>query len=251
MKTKGVLQVLYRRAARYTPEILTGIGIAGMVTSMILAVRATPKALDLIESKKEETRSETLTAFETVKVTWVCYIPAAISGMVSIACIIGASSANMKRNAALATAYTLSETALKEYQGKVIETIGEKKEQSIKDAIAKDKVEQHRPIASEVIITERGSTLCFDVISGRYFRSDRDKLEKAVNALNRRMRDEEYISVNEFYDEIGLPEIALGYELGWNIDKGYIDLDFSSQLAEDGTPCLVVGYHLAPKYNYH
>ena len=113
--------------SKHSPEILTGIGIAGMVTTTVMAVRATPKALILIEERKEEIDVDKLTPIELIKATWTCYIPAAITGGLSIICLIGASSVNTRRNAALATAYTLSESALKEYQGKVIETIGEKK----------------------------------------------------------------------------------------------------------------------------
>ena len=245
-----ILSSIRTSAAKHSPEILTGIGIAGMVATTVMAVRATPKALILIEDKKTETKEDKLTPIETVKTTWLCYLPAAITGGVSVACLIGANSVNARRNAALATAYTLSESALKEYQEKVVETIGEKKEQSVRDAIAKDKLEQNPVTNREVIITDKGDTLCFDAVSGRYFKSDIEKLKKAVNELNRRMRDEMYISLNEFYYEIGLNGISIGDELGWNIDNGYIEPDFSSQLAEDGTPCLVIGYYVRPRYDF-
>lgn len=235
---------------KYSPEILTGIGIAGMITTTVMAVRATPKALILIEEKEDELEVNELTPKETIQVAWACYIPAAVTGTISIACLIGASSVNMRRRAALATAYTLSESALKEYQEKVVETIGEKKEQAVRDAVAKDKIEKNPVTNREVIITERGNTLCYDAVSGRYFKSDIDKLKKAVNELNRQMRDEMYISLNEFYYEIGLNPISIGDEIGWNIDQGYIDLSFSSQLADDGTPCLVIEYHIAPRYDF-
>lgn len=236
---------------KHSPEILTGIGIAGMITTTIMAVRATPKALILIEERKEEIDVDKLTPVELIKTTWKCYIPAAITGSLSIICLIGASSVNARRNAALATAYTLSESALKEYQEKVIETIGEKKEQTVRDAIAKDKIDKNPVSSREVIITEKGNTLCYDAISGRYFKSDIDKIKKAENELNRRMRDEMYISLNEFYYEIGLNPIKIGDDLGWNIDHGYIELNFSSQLTDDGNPCLVIDYQLAPRYEYN
>lgn len=235
---------------KHSPEILTGIGIAGMITTTVMAVRATPKALILIEERKKEMGTEKLEAVDVVKTTWICYIPAAITGTLSIVCLIGASSVNARRNAALATAYTLSESALKDYQGKVIEMFGEKKNEAVKDAIAKDKVEKNPVVTREIVITEKGNTLCYDVISGRYFKSDIDKIKKAECELNRQMRDEMYISLNEFYYEIGLENIKLGDELGWNIDDGYIDLSFSSQLASDGTPCLVIDYSIAPRYNF-
>lgn len=237
--------------SKHSPEILTGIGIAGMVITTVMAVRATPKALILIEDKKAENDVDKLTPVETIKATWTCYIPAAITGCLSIFCLIGASSVNARRNAALATAYTLSESALKEYQGKVIETIGEKKEQSVRDAIAKDRIDKNPVSSREVIITEKGNTLCYDAISGRYFKSDIDKLKKAENELNRRMRDEMYISLNEFYYEIGLNPTKIGDDLGWNIDHGYIELNFSSQLTDDGNPCLVIDYQVTPRYEYN
>lgn len=235
---------------KHSPEILTGIGIAGMITTTVMAVRATPKALILIEERKEEIGAEKLEAMDMVKTTWACYIPAAITGTLSVACLIGASSVNARRNAALATAYTLSESALKDYQGKVIEMFGEKKNEAVKDAVAKDKVEKNPVVTREVIITEKGNTLCYDAISGRYFKSDIEKIKKAECELNRQMLDDMYVSLNDFYYEIGLDSVKLGDELGWNVDSGYIDLSFSSQLASDGTPCLVIDYCVAPRYDY-
>ncbi|MEE1520103.1 MAG: DUF6353 family protein [Dialister invisus] len=235
---------------KHSPEILTGIGIAGMITTTVMAVRATPKALILIEERKEEIGAEKLEAMDMVKTAWACYIPAAITGTLSVACLIGASSVNARRNAALATAYTLSESALKDYQGKVIEMFGEKKNEAVKDAIAKDKVEKNPVVTREVIITEKGNTLCYDAISGRYFKSDIEKIKKAECELNRQMLDDMYVSLNDFYYEIGLDSVKLGDELGWNVDSGYIDLSFSSQLASDGTPCLVIDYSVAPRYDY-
>lgn len=235
---------------KHSPEILTGIGITGMITTTVMAVRATPKALILIEERKEEIGAEKLEAMDMVKTTWACYIPAAITGTLSVACLIGASSVNARRNAALATAYTLSESALKDYQGKVIEMFGEKKNEAVKDAVAKDKVEKNPVVTREVIITEKGNTLCYDAISGRYFKSDIEKIKKAECELNRQMLDDMYVSLNDFYYEIGLDSVKLGDELGWNVDSGYIDLSFSSQLASDGTPCLVIDYSVAPRYDY-
>lgn len=237
-------------ATKHSPEILTGIGIAGMVTTTVMAVKATPKALMLIEEKKNEEGLDSLTPIETVKTSWQCYIPSAIVGTVSMCCLIGASSVNLRRNAALATAYTLSESALKGYQEKVVETMGDKKEQAVRDSIAKDTLDKNPVTTREIVITEKGNTLCYDVMSGRYFKSDIDKLKKAMNELNRNMLDEMFISLNDFYYEIGLSNTKLGDDIGWNISKGLIDLRFSSQLTDDGTPCIVMDYSIAPKYDY-
>jgi hypothetical protein len=168
----------------------------------------------------------------------------------SIGCLIGASSVNLKRNAALATAYAFSESTLKDYQRKVVEEIGEKKEKKVRDAIAKDKIDQNPVGNQSIIITGDGDSLCYDVMCKRYFYSSIDKLRKAENELNRRLRSDDYVSLNEFYNEVGLDDTAIGYEFGWNIDRGYIELEFSSHIASNGKPCVVVGFTNAPNYDY-
>lgn len=244
--TAGIKSTMVKNA----PGILVGVGIVGMVGTTILAVRATPKAIALIEAKKRELEVDSLTPVETVKTTWKCYIPAAVTGVTSTACLIGASSVSARRNAALATAYNLTKVALSDYKDAVVETIGEKKEQVVRDTVAKKKIEQDPVTNTEVIVTERGTTLCYDAVFGRYFRSDIDTIKRAVNELNRSIVSSMYASLNEFYDEIGLPPIEIGDKLGWNMDDGQIEVDFSSQLAADGTPCLVISFNVAPDYGY-
>lgn len=246
-------KTVWLAAKKHSPELLTGIGIAGMVTTVVLAVRATPKALRLIDEKKADiSEEETIPRIEAVKAAWKVYVPAVLTGILSTICLIGANSVNQRRNAAIAAAYSLSESALKEYREKVVETIGERKEQAIRDDISKDRITEN-PVR-EVIVSDRGSTLCYDSLSGRYFKSDIEKLRRIVNDLNRRMRDEMFISLNDFYCAVDNPDLGptkLGDMLGWNIDKGYIDLNFSSQLTTDGTPCLVLDYTVVPEYEYN
>lgn len=247
-----VVHALKGTLEKRTPEILTGIGIAGMVTTTVLAVKATPKAVLLINDRKDELEVEKLPAMETVKVAWKCYIPAAVTCGASIACLIGASSVHLKRNAALATAYKLSEAAIAEYKDAVIETIGERKEQSVKDKLAEKRIAKNPVTKSDVIVTGNGTTLCYDAISGRYFQSSLQKIENAKNKVNERMLCENYIALNDFYEELGMEPTRIGDDLGWNIfGDGLLDISFSSQLADDGTPCLVMDYSVAPRYNYY
>ena len=235
-----------------TPEILTGIGIAGMITTTVLAVKATPKAILFLNDRKDELEAESLPITEVVKTTWKCYIPAAVTCGASVACLIGANSVNLKRNAALATVYKLSEAALSEYRDAVVETIGEKKERSIRDKVAEKRVKKNPVTKSDVIVTGNGMTLCFDAISGRYFQSSMQKIESAKNKINERMLCENYVSLNDLYEELGMECTKIGDDLGWNIfGDGLLDISFSSQLADDGTPCLVMDYSVAPRYNYY
>ena len=248
---KRTIKSVERVLTKYSPGILTGIGITGMIGATFMAVKATPKALYLIETKKEEAEVEELTSVETIKTCWKCYIPAALTTVVSAACLIGASTVSAKRNAALATAYSISEAALREYQEKVVEVIGEKKEKAVRDAVAKDHIERDPVTKSEVVIIDSNSnTLCYEPLSGRYFKSTIDKIKKAEIKLDRQMIQEMYVSLNDFYWEIGLDGTDLGDKMGWNLSKGYMDLSFSSQLADDGTPCAVIVYGIPPVYDY-
>lgn len=246
-----------------SPEILTGIGIAGMISTVVLAVKATPKAMELIEEEKLKQLPENydadkdpgnhyLTPIETVKAAWKPYIPAAVTGVASVACLIGANSVHVRRNAALATAYQLSTTALSDYREKVVETIGEKKETTIRDKVAKKQVEENQPEASTIIMTGKGNTLFYDSNSDRYFRSDMDKVRNAVLELNEKMinGNEMYISLNDFYDEIGLKHTEVGDSIGWRIDKGKIDIRYSAQLTEDNEPCIVLDHLMPPEYGF-
>lgn len=245
--TKNVQRTL----AKHSPAILTGIGIAGMVGTTVMAVKATPKALQLIEEKKEEQHVDKLPVVEVVKTTWKCYIPAAATGVGSVACLVRANSISMRRNAALLTAYNLSKTALSEYKEKVVETLGEKKEKAIIDAISKDKVEKDPVVNHDVVVTDKGSTLCYDALFGRYFMSDIDAIKRAANNLNRIVVSNMYASLNEFYSEIGLSRVEIGDSVGWNIDDGQIEINFSSQIASDGRPCIVIHYNILPTYDFN
>ena len=240
-----------KAVSKRSPEILTGVGIAGLLTTTVLAVRATPKALALLE-EAEGIKGEELTKPETVKAAWKPYIPAAVTAVASVTCLIGASSVNARRTAALTAAYKISETALTEYREKVVETIGEEQEKVVRDKVAKQQLEKNPPSKSEVIVTGEGDTWCFDPLSGRYFKSDIESIRKAENNLNKRMMHDisGYASVNDFYDELGLPHTDMGEILGWNSDN-LIDLDIGSHVNDKGKPCITVGHYVAPKYDYY
>lgn len=259
------------KADKHSPEILTGIGIAGMITTTVLAVKATPKALRLVEEakyKKEEEVvehnckvnkvseciSSDLKPLEVVKIAWKPYIPAMITGSLSAACLVGASRVNFKRNAALATAYTLSEKALKDYKDGVIETVGEKKEQVIKEKVAQKKADEQPASKSEVVMVNSGGKILFlEPVSNRYFMSDVETVRKIVNDLNYRLTTgtEEYISLSEFYDEIGLSHTSISDEIGWNIYRdGQISIDMPSAKTDKEEPCLVLDYNVSPRYDY-
>lgn len=249
------------------PTILTMTGITAMASSTYWAVKATPKALALKEKAEVEKNKKAgtfkgdkvndwipLTKVEIVQTCWRCYAPAFITGVLGAACLIGANSMNLRKNAALAAAYALSETNFKEYREKTLEEVGEKKEEKIRNAVAEEKITKNPVNTSTVLETGNGDTLCYDAICGRYFKSSIEKLKSALNELNMELVQDGYVSLNQYYDLIGLPDGMLGDDLGWSINDNHstVQLDLSAQLTKDEaqTPCMVVAFKYGPIYNY-
>lgn len=229
-----------------SPEILIGFGLAGMLTSTVLAVKATPKALDILAEQEDRELSKV----DKVKLTWKCYAPAAIGYCASAACIIGANSVNTKRNAVLAGAYKISESALLEYRDKVKEVIGEEREKEIHAKIAEDRRCKEPENQGNVILTGKGDVLCYDMYSGRYFKSEMDEINAILNELNYKLMQDNLLALNDFYDALGLQPITTGYDHGWNVDDGLIKIYFTSTLADNGVPCLALHFDNLPRYGY-
>ena len=245
---KGCKKVVIKRS----PEILMALGVTGMITSTVLAVKATKPALKVLEEKEEE-KGEELTKVEVVKATYKYYLPAVVTSTVSVACIIGSSSVNARRNAALATAYQLSSSALSEYKEKVVETIGEKKEKAIREKIAQDKINDEKTQTTPMYIVDTNATDFLDPIGGVRFVANIEKVRAAVNTTNAMLLDNDFVSLNDFYYELGLPPTKMGYKLGWDTKKGrresLIDIHFGS-CVENGKAYAVLEYNLDPDYDY-
>lgn len=230
-----------------SPSILTAVAVAGVVSSAVLAVKGTPQALRNI-SEAESEQTDPLSYLDKVRLTWKCYIPALSVGAVTIACVVSANDINLRRNAALVSVFTVTESAFKEYKTKVAETIGQNKEQKIRDEVAQDRVD--RTPMSTMFVSGNGDVDCFDPLSGRYFRSDMESLRKAVNDVNELIINEGYVTLNEFYNCVGLPDNDFGRDVGWNSDK-LLDMGYSTVLSEDSKPCISLDYGVQPTAGYH
>lgn len=239
-------------------EILLGFTIVGVVSTGITAWRNAPKAKEIIERHKqvmydiplENKEARKKESLSVAKELAPLVLPPVVLGGLTIASAVGGHTASTKQIAALTAAYSISEKTLSEYKDKAKELFGEKKEQGIVDAISQDTVTKNPPINETVISTGKGQTLCYDDYSGRYFYSDAESIRRAVNVINKRLMDEYYISLNDFYEEIGLPDIRMGNDLGFCIDDAMLEPTFSTTLTPDDRPCLVISYCVSPKYGY-
>lgn len=237
-----------------SPTILTGLAVAGVVTTVVLAVKATPEAVEILEATKADKAydndgDDKLTVLEVVECTWRSYAPAAVTGVVTIACIIGANHVNLKRNAAIASLATLYQTNFEEYKEKVKKKIGEKKESDIRYEVDQERLDKY-PIDKNVTHNEGGGPVrCFDPMSGRYFWSDIETLRHAQNEFNQLLVLEGRESLNTLYGFMNLETTSLGEEVGWTPDH-LMEFSFNSRLTSKGEPVMVVDYAVPPTTSY-
>jgi hypothetical protein len=242
----------------HSPTILTGVGVGGTVATAYLTGRASFKAAKLIEQEKQE-RVEELKFPKTevveytwptkLKMVWKLYIPPVGAGAVTITSIIAANKISSTRIAALAAAAGISERALAEYKEKVMEKLGPKQDEKIRDEIAQDRINQNPPGSREVIVAGSGDVLCFDMHTGRYFQSSMEEMKRAENKVNHSLIQFMHASASEFYDEIGLPPSSYTDMVGWNANN-QIELIFSSALTPDNRPCLAMDFKRPPTMEY-
>jgi len=250
MNVNGLVHKVIKYASDHSPVILTGLGAAGVLATAYLTGKATFKAAELIAEKEHVFKpglAFRLGTKDKFREVWKLYIPAAGVGVCSIACIIAANRVGDRRAAAMAAMYSISERAFAEYKEKVVEKIGERKEQGYRDEIAQERVTDNPP-SSQVIIGE-GSVMCMDAYTGRYFLSSMEELKAAQNAINYEVNNNYYASLTDFYYRIGLPRTSMSDDVGWNADK-LLELQFSAALTEDKKPVLVMTFVVDPIRGY-
>lgn len=236
-------------------SILAGTGICCFIASTISAVKATPKAVELLEEKKEELNSEELTIKETVSTVGTLYIPSAIMG-ISGFCFVTASVGNgTNRYLALSTSYKLLEEASRTYKEKVVETIGVRKEKQIRDSIAQDKVDNNPPKEQYIIMTDKGNTLFLDSLTGQYFRSDINDVKSKINDLREQLytSHDNYARVDEWIMDLGEGQLTVPLSLsnhGWSaINQGKavnVELRAVKASKYNDEPCLMLEYDPMP-----
>lgn len=245
MKPIQLLHKAEKVVRQHSPTILTALGVSGTLTTAYLSAKGAFQSAHLIRNIYEEENEitgppEALSTRELVEACWKFYIPAGISGTLTVACIIGAARVGSRRTAAITAAYSITEKAFVEYKDKVAEQLGERKEKSFRDSIAQDKVVNNPPTKEIVIVS--GKVLCMDAHSGRYFESDMQSLRTAENDINSKLMREMYVSLSEYYYILKLPPTSYSSEIGWTSDK-QLKLDFSSAISEDDRPCLVIDFN--------
>ena len=236
-----------------SPTILTGMGIVGFISTVVMASQATIKAQDIIyDNYAQEMDWQT-----KMRMTWKCYIPTALMGTTSIACVVGSHICSNRQKEVLQSAYLLSQTTLQEYQKRVVERIGARKEKEVYDETVRAIADRNEPLVmysdggtvGEVIDTGHGSSLFYDVPGDRYFKSDINFLKAQVNSLNHDVRTEMYFDWNEIYYRWGLPYTKYGSEMIFDVDRP-LELRLVPELMDGGQVRILVDYDLYPKSSF-
>lgn len=246
MQLQGILKAAERFITNNTPGILTGIGVAGAVTTAVLTGKASYRSALMIASERDAFPHEP-TVKEKADLVWKEFIPPAIVGVTTVTAIIAANRVGSTRAAALAAAFKVSEKMAEEYKQKVVETIGKNGEEKIRQQVAQEHLERV-PIPQTIIIT--GPECIFiDRFSGRTFKSDMESVKKAVNRVNHQVNNCFYASLTDFYDALGLEKTAVSDEFGWNTDE-LLDVTFTAVMTQDDRPAIAMEYNKTPIRNY-
>lgn len=216
------------------PTILIGMGVSGTLTTAYLSAKAGYRSAQRLSEKPAY-----LTSREKVELTWDLFVPPFISGGATIGCVILGARAHSKRAAAAYSLLAVTERAFEEYREKVVETIGQNKEQAVRDEIAQDRVNANPP---SVILGSDNGVICFEHFTGRYFKSDMEALRKAQNDINAKIISNLYVTMDEFYYILGIPGTTNSNRLGWDSHR-LLELEFSSVLGPEGKPCLSFEYN--------
>lgn len=237
----SLINAIQKIAQNNSHAILTGVGVAGTISTAVLTGRAAFKAAHhLAESPPAYTRRG------MIEETWKFYIPPVGVGLITVSAIVLANRVAGKEAAALAAAYTVSEKAFTEYREAVVKKLGTVEEKKVHDEYAEARMNKNPINTREIILAGTGEVLCFDITSGRYFQSSKNEIEKAEIAVNHEILGfTRGASLSEFYDQIGLAPTGYSDTVGWNHDH-LCRVRFSSEISVDDRPCLAIDFVEAP-----
>lgn len=252
MNISYILKRGEKALADNSPQILTTVGVVGTLTTAYLTGKASFKAADIIAMEEVRISKEPrvpLTNGERFQLVWKLYIPAASSALLTATAIVGATQIGTRRAAAMAAAYSMSRREFADYQEKIVEKLGEKKEREARDELAQERINRNPVGNQQVFVTGGGEVLCYDTWTGRYFMSDMETLKAAQNQVNYQVLNSYYASLSDFYNAIGLPNTKNSDDFGWNSDK-LLELTFSTTMSDENKPCIAIDFQVEPIRGY-
>lgn len=237
--------------SKHEPKIFLGLGIIGLIASTGLGIWGTFKSNKVCKKYKEDHNLEKITPKEAFKLCYKYYIPVTISMAASIACLVTGNHVSSFRYAAAVTAYTSSEMALQELKEATKEVVGPKKVKEIQEVANAKKIEETYKGDTQIIMTGDGDSLFYEPLSGRYFKSNWNKIKSSANDLNGSALCSMggFITLNDWFRRLGLEETDIGNMIGWDLagnPNNLIRIDISSHMTKDKVPCGAISYKSRP-----
>lgn len=239
---------------KHSPEILMVTGTIGVVTSAVMACKATLKVNDILEETKqdvdkingvleneeyadkyseEDSKRDLLIVYAQTGIKLAkLYAPSVILGTLSLGAMITSNNILRKRNVALAAAYTVLDKGFKDYRSNVIERFGEKIDKELKhnikaktfETVTVDENGKEKKTKEEVNICDEISDFArfFDEGS-RYFTKDPEYnlmfLKNQERYANDKLKAKGYLFLNDVYRMLDIPETKAGQIVGWIYDE--------------------------------
>lgn len=241
---------------KHSPTILSIASGIGLVTTTILSIKATTKAVKILEDEKRQRSKRVMRDFyadnekyqiedvvvcdnlslsDTIKLTWKPYIPTFLSGFTTLICIFGNNYLNKRIQMSLISAYGVLNESYKNYIATTEELFGDKAKE-IKNKMIKNKIDPYK-------IQNQHKRLFFDDQSLRYFESTDEDVLAAEDMLNQEYAAVGHVSINDFYKYLGMEPTPYGDRIGWSDNGNYpgvINFDHESIKFDDGLECTVI-----------
>ena len=240
------------KAIKHSPEILAGVGVVGVVGSLVLACKATTKLSDVLEESKEQLdkikevaadpayeekysqddakKDTTITYVQTAMKVTKLYAPSVILCASSLGCLLASNNILKKRNAALSAAYMTVDKSFKEYRKRVADRFGEEVEKEIRYNIKAEEITKVDEDGNEVTETVKVMDGTDDPNSysdyARFFdescaawQNDAEYnltfLKAQQQYANDLLRAKGRLFLNEVYRMLGIDETKAGQVVGW------------------------------------
>lgn len=238
---------------KYSPEILMTVGVVGTVAGTVMACKATPKAISVLNDKNDnmEIAKECLVSIDAdytnedykkdttiiytqtgVKLLKI-YAPAIGVMSLSIISIVAGNRILSKRAGAIAAAYAVVDGSFKRYRKNVIDKFGEDIDQELRYSIKKEEIkskdENGKTVKETVDVIDADSlpncseyARFFDDLSG-FHQKDAEYnmmyLRKQQDYANEMLKARGHLFLNEVYDLLDIPRSKAGQVVGWIYNK--------------------------------
>ena len=237
----AMFKPLWGFCKKHATKLLAGLAIGSEAAALYLTAKEAPVVKEKLDAMPPDA-----TKMDKFKVATKGYAPAGAATAVSMVSIALGVIVGEQQKLALAVAGSAYQTAAAKYQEALMKKGGKGEVEKVEKELAEEKVAHQRPDETlPILATGKGDELIFDPLSGRLFTSSWNEVENAAIRLNKQIFGSIWVSVNEWYAELGIDDIGLAVDRGWNVDHM---LEISSQAikTKDGRACLSICYYNRP-----